>query len=73
MKIFDPADNCRFCVKTLRAFIFQVDVHPFSFDNFKDPSVLVFDLTSKQDASKKCHFPEQVGEPLRMELNLNFQ
>ena len=27
------------------------------------------DLTSVQDAAKNCHYPELVGEPLRLELN----
>ena len=31
--------------------------------------VLVFDLTSMQDATENCHYPELVGEPLRLELN----
>ena len=29
----------------------------------------MFDLTSTQDASENCHYPELVGEPLRLELN----
>ena len=32
--------------------------------------MVVFDLTSMQDATESCHFPELFGEPLRMELNL---
>ena len=35
----------------------------------KDHYVLVFDLTSMQDATENCHYPELVGEPLRLELN----
>ena len=31
--------------------------------------VLVFDLTSMQDATENCHYPELVGELLRLELN----
>ena len=31
--------------------------------------MLVFDLTSMQDATENCHYPELVGEPLRLELN----
>ena len=38
-------------------------------DDFKDHNVLVFDLTSMQDATENCHYPELVGEPLRLELN----
>ena len=38
--------------------------------NFKDDYVLVFHLTSMQDATENCHYIELVGEPLRLELNL---
>ena len=31
--------------------------------------MLVFDLTSMQDATENRHYPELVGEPLRLELN----
>ena len=41
-------------------------------DNFKDHYVLVFDLTSMQDATENCHYPELVGEPLRLGLNFTF-
>ena len=30
--------------------------------------MLVFDLTSMQDATENCHYPALVGEPLRLEL-----
>ena len=29
----------------------------------------MFDLTSMQDDTENCHYPELVGEPLRLELN----
>ena len=29
-------------------------------------------MTSMQDATEICHYPELVGEPLRQELNLTF-
>ena len=32
----------------------------------------MFDLTSMQDATGNCHYPENVGEPLRLELNFTF-
>ena len=28
----------------------------------------MFDLTSMQDATEHCHYPELIGEPLRLEL-----
>ena len=48
---------------------FQVDIPSIPIDDFKDHYVLVFDLTSMQDASENCHYPELVGKPLRLELN----
>ena len=51
---------------------FQDDIPSIPIDNFKDHHVLVFDLTSKQDATENCHYLELVGEPLRLELNYTF-
>ena len=47
---------------------FQDDIPSTPIDDFKDHYVLVFDLTSMQDATENCHHPELVGEPLRLEL-----
>ena len=47
---------------------FQDDFPSIPVDNFKDHYVLVFDLTSMQDATEHCHYPELFGEPLRLEL-----
>ena len=30
------------------------------------------DLTLMQDATENCHYPELVGEPMRLELNFTF-
>ena len=51
---------------------FQDDIPSIPIVNFKDHHVLIFDLTSMQDATEKCHYPELVGEPLRLELNFTF-
>ena len=32
----------------------------------------MFDLTSMQDATENCLYPERNGEPLRLELNFTF-
>ena len=66
---FDTADNCRLYVTTLKAMNFQDDTPSIPIDDFKDHYVLVFDLTSMQEAAENCHYPELVGEPLRLELN----
>ena len=64
----DTTENCRFYVTTINAMIFQDDFPSFSVDNFEDHYVLVFDLTSMQDAREHCHYPELIGEPLRLGL-----
>ena len=66
---FDAADNCRLYVTTMKSLNFQDDIPSTSIDDFKDHYVLVFDLTSMQEATENCHYPELVGEPLRLELN----
>ena len=47
---------------------FQDDIPSIPVDNFKDHYVLVFDLTSMQDATEHCHCRKLIGEPLRLEL-----
>ena len=68
---YDTSDNCRPYVTTMRAMNFYGDLPSIPIDNFKDHYVLVFDLTSMQDATEHCHYPELIGEPLRTELNFN--
>ena len=52
----------------MEAINIQDDVSSFPIDDFKDHCVLVFDLTSMQDATENCHYFELVGEPLRLDL-----
>ena len=68
---YDTSDNCRLYVTTKTAMNFQDDIPSIPIDNFQDHYVLVFDLTSMQDSTKHCHYPELVGEALRLELNFN--
>ena len=65
---FETADNCRLNVTTMKAMNFQDDNPSIPIDDFKDRYVLVFDVTSMQDATENCHHPELVGKPLRLEL-----
>ena len=65
---FDTTDNCRLYVTTMMAMNFQDDIPSIPIDDFKDHYVLVFDLTSRQDATENCHYPELVAEALRLEL-----
>ena len=53
----------------MKAMNFQDDILSIPIDDFKDRYVLVFGLTSMQDSTEKCHYPELVGEPLRLEIN----
>ena len=69
---FDAADNYRLHVATMKAMKFQDDIRSIPSDNFKDHYVVLFDLTSMQDATENCHYPELVWEPLRLELNFTF-
>ena len=48
---------------------FQKNNPSIPIDDFKDHYVLVFDVTSMKDATEDCHYPDFVGEPLRLELN----
>ena len=66
---FDTADSCRLYVTTVKAMNFQDDIPSIPLRDLKDHYLLVFDLTSMQDATENCHHPELVGEPLRLELN----
>ena len=52
---------------------FQGDIPLIPIDSFKNHYVLVFDLTSMQDATQNCHYPELVGKPLGVELNFTFR
>ena len=67
----DTTDNCRSFVRTMKAMNFQDDIPSIAINNFKDHYVLVFDLTSMQDATEHCQYPELCGEPLRLELHLS--
>ena len=69
---FDAADNCRLDLTTMKAMNFQDDILSIPTDNFTDFYVLVFDSTLMQDHTENCHYPELVGEPLRLKLNSTF-
>ena len=55
----------------LKAINFQHAIPSVPIDNCKDHYVLVFDLTSIQDAPEHCHYPELIREPLRLELHFS--
>ena len=64
----DTTDNFRLYVATMKAMNFQDNIPSISVENFKNHYVLVFDLTSMQDVTERCHYLELIGEPLRLEL-----
>ena len=64
----DTTEKCCSCVTTRKSMSYQDKIPSIPDDNFKHHYVLVFDLTSRQDATEHCHHPEIIGEPLRMEL-----
>ena len=54
---------------TMKRMSFQDDIPSIPIDNFKNHNLLIFQLSSMQDATEICHYPELVAEPLRLELN----
>ena len=69
---FDAVDYFRLYVTTMKAMNFQGDIPSIPIDNSRDHYVLVFDFTSMRDANENCHYPDLVGETLRLELNFTF-
>ena len=69
---FAAADNVRLHVTTMKPMNFQDDIPSIPFDNIRDHSVQVFDLTSMQDATEICFYPEPDGVPLRLDQNFPF-
>ena len=69
---FDAADNCPLHVTRMNEMNVQYEVPSILCDNFKKHFLLVFDFTSMQTGTEKCHYPELVGEPIRLELNFTF-
>ena len=55
---YDKCDNCRLYVTTMSALNFHDDLPSIPIDNSNDHYVLVFDLTSMQDATEHCHYPK---------------
>ena len=67
----DTTDNRRLYSTTMKAMNFQDNIPKIPINIFKDDYVLVFDLTLIQNATEHCHYPEPIGEPLRLELFFN--
>ena len=52
----------------MKAMNFNEEIPALPNDFFKDHYVLVFDLTSLQDAGENVHYPDLSGESLRLEM-----
>ena len=63
---FDAVDDCRVYVTVMKAMNSQDDIPSIPMDNFKYFSVLMFDLTSRQNDTEKYYYPELMREPLRL-------
>ena len=51
---------------------FQDDISSIPFGNFRDHYVVLRDLTSRQDATENCPFPELVGKLQKVEFVFAF-
>ena len=54
----DTTDNCRLYVTRMKTMTFQYDFPKTPVEIFKDFYKLVLGLTSRQDATEHCHYPE---------------
>ena len=61
-------DDCRAYVTTMKAMNFNEEIPALPYDKYKDHYILVFDLTSLQDATEHIHYPELTGESIRLEM-----
>ena len=68
----DTTSPCGHCVTTKKAMQFSEDFPALPMEDFQNHYIIVFDLTSLQDAAEQLHYPELTGESLRLELFFEF-
>ena len=68
----DTTSPCRPYVTTMKAMQFNEDFPALPMEDFQNHYILVFDLTSLQDAAEQLHYPELSGESLRLKLIFQF-
>ena len=68
----DTTSPCRPYVTPMKAMQFNEDFPALPIDDFQNHYILVFDLTSLQDAAEHLHYPELSGESLRLEMFFQF-
>ena len=61
----DTTSPCRPYVTTMKAMQFNEDFPALSMEDFQNHYILVFDLTSLQDAAEQLHYPEFSEESRR--------
>ena len=64
----DTTSPCRPYVTTMKALQFNEDFPALLMEDFQNHYIVVFDLTSLQDAAEHLHYPELSGESLRLEI-----
>ena len=68
----DTSSPCRPYVTTMKAMQFNEDFPALPMEDFQNHYILVFDLTSLQDAAEQLHYPEFSGESLRLKMFFQF-
>ena len=64
----DTTNDCRAYVTTMKAMNFNEEIPALPHHQFQNHYILVFDLTSLQDAGENIHYPELSGERIRLEM-----
>ena len=64
----DTTNDCRAHVTTMKAMNFNEEIPELPINLFQNHYVLVFHLTSLQDAGENIHYPELSGESIRLEM-----
>ena len=60
--------NSQAYVTTMKAMKYNDETPTLPFDDYDNHYILVFDLTSLQDAADQIHYPEIIGGSLRLEM-----
>ena len=68
----DTTSPCRPYVTTMKTMQFNEDFPALPMEDFQNHYILVFDLTSLEDAAEHLHYPELSGESLRLEMFFQF-
>ena len=69
---FDTNSPCCPYVTALKARQFNKNFPALPIEDFQNHSILVFNLTSLQDAAEQLHYPDFCGESLNLEMFFQF-